>query len=173
MDAVIALPLIWGAYKGFKRGLIFEAAMLTGIVLGIYFGFKLSGWMSGLLSGMIDKNSILMPALSFLVIFGIIILIMIFLAKLLEGILKITSLNFFNKAGGALFGILKFALVLSVIFWLFKPFHEKYSWIDNHALNESLLYPAILNTGTFIQPVFTDIKEEFREHVGNSSAPKP
>lgn len=167
LDAVIAVPVLWGAYKGFRRGLIFEVAMLIGIILGIYLGFKLSGWMSELLSGMIDKDSMLMPVVSFFILFAIIILIMVFLAKLLEGILKITSLNLFNKIGGALFGIIKFALVLSIIFWLLKPFNEKYQWVEDKYLKQSMLYNSVLKTGTFLQPVFIDIKEEFREHMSS------
>ena len=42
LDFIIAIPLVWGAYKGFQRGFIFEIAMIIGLVLGLYLAFKMS-----------------------------------------------------------------------------------------------------------------------------------
>ena len=52
-----------------------------------------------------------LPYLTFFLVFILVIVLMILLAKLLEGILKTISLNVFNKIAGAVFGIIKFALV--------------------------------------------------------------
>ena len=40
LDALIIAPLLWGAYKGFQKGLIFEIAMILGLIIGVYLGFK-------------------------------------------------------------------------------------------------------------------------------------
>ena len=55
LDFIIAVPLLWGAWKGFQRGIIFEIAMLIGIILGLYLAFILliafaPGWLGTPLS---------------------------------------------------------------------------------------------------------------------------
>ncbi len=36
LDIGIAVPLVWGAYVGFKKGLVIELASLAALILGIY-----------------------------------------------------------------------------------------------------------------------------------------
>ena len=55
-DAIILLPLIYGAWKGFQKGLIYEVAMIIGLILGVYLGFKFSGLVFDLLSNLIDDE---------------------------------------------------------------------------------------------------------------------
>jgi len=42
LDIILAVPLLYGLYKGFTRGLIVEIASLVGLVLGIYGGVHFS-----------------------------------------------------------------------------------------------------------------------------------
>jgi uncharacterized membrane protein required for colicin V production len=95
-----------------------------------------------------------------------ILLVFVFYARLMEAVLKITSLNVFNKIAGAVLGIFKFAIAVSVIFWLIKPFEGNVNLIPEKSRKESLLYPYVLSTSSFITPVIQDVKEEFNENFG-------
>lgn len=167
LDVLIAIPLLWGAYKGFKRGLIFEIFMLVGLILGLYIAFKFSSLINGLVGKMVDANSAVIPYLSFIIVFAAILLIMILFAKLLENILKISSLNVLNQVAGAVLGIIKFALVVSVILWSFKSLEPHWNFINASTKKQSLLYEPVLKTSTFLTPAFQDIKEEFKDKVGS------
>jgi membrane protein required for colicin V production len=114
LDFILAVPLVWGAYKGYQRGIVFEIAMLIGVVLGLYLAFKVSSLFEGAVSKMLDAQGSTLQYLTFFIVFIAVVLIMILLAKFMEGILKIGNLNVFNKIAGAFFGMLKFALVVSV-----------------------------------------------------------
>lgn len=166
LDIIIALPLLWGAYRGFKRGLIFEIFMIVGMIIGLYIAFKFSNLLNGWVSKIVPADSAVIPYLSFIIVFAAILLIMIFLAKLLEKILSITSLNIFNQIAGAVLGIAKFALIVSVVLWLLKSLEPHWNFINDTTKKESLLYAPVLKTATFLTPAFQDIKEEFKEKVG-------
>jgi membrane protein required for colicin V production len=166
LDALIIAPLLWGAYQGFQKGLIYEVAMILGLVAGVYLGFKFSGLVYELLQKVISDEGQLLNYLSFFIVFGAIILIFIFYAKLVEAVLKITSLNLFNKLAGALFGILKFALAISVVFWLIRPMQESLNIIPEKSRNESLLYVHVLKIASSLAPAVKDVKDEFRENFG-------
>ncbi len=97
LDAIIIAPLIYGAYKGFQKGLIFEIAMIVGLIAGVYFGFKFSGLAYDFLQKLLPDEGHLLHYISFFVVVAVIVLIFIFYAKFMEAVLKIASLNVFNK----------------------------------------------------------------------------
>lgn len=165
-DAAIAVPLVFGAYKGWKRGLIFEIAMIAGLLIALYIGFKFSGMVSNLLNEHIKSIHGATPYISFLLIFGCVILSFVLLARLLEGILKLTALNLFNSIGGALFGILKFGLVLSVLFWLTRTLEPTLKIIPDDIKEGSLLYSPVLKVASSIHPLIQDVRNEFKDNLG-------
>jgi membrane protein required for colicin V production len=115
---------------------------------------------------MVAANSAVIPYLSFIIVVAGILLIMILFAKLLEKILKIADLNIINKIAGAVLGIIKFALVVSVILWSFKALEPHWNFINASTKKQSLLYEPVLKTASFLTPALQDIKEEFKEKVG-------
>ncbi|MFN5323717.1 MAG: CvpA family protein [Bacteroidota bacterium] len=169
-DAIICVPLLYGAYAGFKKGLIYEVAMILGLVVGIYLGFKCSDLIYGLLKKITDADAVVLHVVSFLVVVAAILLIFIFYARLMEAVLKITSLNVINKVAGAVLGIFKFAIAVSVVFWLLKPFEGKLDVIPEKSRNESLLYPYMLKSSSFITPVIQDVKDELNENLGGQES---
>lgn len=165
LDIIIVLLLIFGAFKGFKRGFVFEMAMIIGLITGIYLAFKFSDLIYSMLQKLLNDEGYLLHVVSFFIVFASIILVFIFFAKLMEVILKATALNIFNKLAGAILGVLKFAFVISVIFWLFLPLQSKAKLIPPKIMQESVLFPYILKTSSWIFPALDDIKEEFRDKL--------
>jgi membrane protein required for colicin V production len=165
LDLVIAIPLLWGAYKGFQRGIIYEIAMILGLIVGLYAAFKLSGWVQSLLVSVVSKDSAIPHWLSFAIVSGVIMLVFILYARLLEGVLKAADMNAVNKIFGTIFGMLKFALVVSVVLWMLKSLEPSINFINDQTKKESKLYEPVLKTATFINPAFQDIKNEFKENL--------
>lgn len=166
LDVIIAIPLLYGAWKGFQRGLIFEIAMIIGLILGFYIAFKFLHFFEKIVSKYISNSGNFLPYLTFFLVFILVIVLMILLAKLLEGILKITALNSFNKIAGAVFGIIKFALVLSFLLALLRPVDLRIGLINQQTKNESFLYSRVLNISHYLFPALQDVKKEFQHRVG-------
>ena len=100
LDILIALPIPWGLYKGWKRGIIFEIAMIIGLVLGLYVAIKFSGLFEGMVKKMTDSPERVLPWITFILVFILVLVVMILLAKFLEGILKIGKLSQINQLVG-------------------------------------------------------------------------
>lgn len=166
LDFIIAIPLVWGAYKGFQRGFIFEIAMIIGLVLGLYLAFKMSSLFEGLVAKFVDAQGSTLQYLTFFIVFVSVILIMVFLAKLLEGLLKIGNLNVFNKVAGAMFGILKFAIVVSVVFSVFRPIDAHLGLLSAKTKSSSILYQPVIHVTKFLFPALKDVQDEFGKRVG-------
>jgi membrane protein required for colicin V production len=162
-DIIILIPLLWGAWRGFQRGLIFEIAMIIGLLLGLYLAFKFSMLFEGLVSKHISSNGV--HYISFFLVFILVILIMVLLAKFLESILKAVKLNAFNKIAGAVFGILKYLLITSIILTLFRPVDEQLKLLKPEWKEESLFYAPVVKASQYIFPALNDVKEVFEKKL--------
>ena len=165
LDAIIAVPLLWGAYKGFQRGIIFEVAMIIGLVLGLYLAFKFSVYFEKIVANYITGSASFLPYISFFLVFVLVILAMVLLAKLLEGILKITSLNSFNKVAGAVFGLLKFGMVISILLTLFRPVDSRLNILKQDVKKESMLYFPVMNISQYIFPALDEMQKVYKEKL--------
>jgi uncharacterized membrane protein required for colicin V production len=65
--------------------------MILGLIIGVYLGFKFSGLVYKLLQEVIPDEGQLLNYLSFFIVFGAILLIFIFYARLMEAVLKIIT----------------------------------------------------------------------------------
>ena len=166
LDIVIFIPIIWGAYFGFRKGLIYMIAMIIGLVLGLYLAFKLDGWMSNLIHEHTASSSRFIPYVSFFIILSSVILILIFFAKLLEQILKTASLNTFNKVAGAFMGAAQYAFIVSIILFLLRNFEPAVTLLSPQVRDESFSYRYVKGFASMINPALESIKDEFEENVG-------
>ncbi len=172
LDFIIAVPLLWGAWKGFQRGLVFEICMIIGMLLGFYLAFKFSSIFEGLVSKYIHDSGNMLPYITFFIVFIAVVLIMVFLAKFLEGLLKIGSLTTVNKILGALFGLLKFGIAVSVILSLLRPVDARVGLLSAETKSHSKLYLPVMKTAHYIFPALQDVKEEFSKRVFNAAGAK-
>ena len=115
IDILIIIPLLWGAYKGFTKGLITEIASLLSLILGIYGAIKLSNYTSSFLIKTFDFTSEYLPVISFAITFIIIVILVHLISKLIDSMIKTASLGVVNRILGAVFGTAKFLLILGVV----------------------------------------------------------
>lgn len=178
-DIIIIIPLLWGAFKGFKKGLVVEVASIVALFLGIWGGVKFSSVSASYLGDMFSISEKLMPLISFAVTFILIVILVFTLAKLLQKVIKMVSLSTINKIAGALFGALKFALIISVILNLVNNINREIPFIEPEMEDSSLLYKPVSKLAVILVPglgeiniassVEDAIKEEAIEEIENTS----
>jgi membrane protein required for colicin V production len=159
LDVLILLPVSWGAYKGLKKGFIIEVAMMMALILGLMGGFKFADVASGYLSAAFNIKSSLLPFMSFLTVFVLIIISTILFAKMLEGAVKITALGPVNKIMGLLLGISKWVVILGTAIFFFTPFDVKFNILSEEKKNGSLLYKPAQDFAQTLVPTVEGIKK--------------
>ena len=112
IDLVILIPLLYGMYKGFTKGLILSLATLLGLFLGIYGGVKFSHITAQFLLRYFEID---VPLIAFSVTFLMLLVGVYLLGKILSKFIDVLALGFFNKVAGALFGVSKVVLILLVL----------------------------------------------------------
>lgn len=142
-DIIVVIPLIWGAYRGFMKGLIIELASLVALAFGVYGAIGFSDFTNQLLKENLGINSEYNALIAFAITFLAIVVAIFFLAKLLEKTISIASLSIVNKIAGSLFSVLKFALILSAIIYLVNSFDKKSVIFNKTIKDKSYLYEPI------------------------------
>jgi membrane protein required for colicin V production len=165
LDFFIAVPLLWGAYKGWQRGLIFELAMIIGFLLGLYIAFKTSSLFESAVGKFIDAEGATLYVITFVIVLVAVVLLLVVFAKFLEGLLKIGKLTPINQVAGAVFGLLKFALAVSVVLSVFRPVDAQLQLLSAKTKSGSMLYQPVLSVSGFVFPALKDVQQEFSKHV--------
>ncbi|HEY9117480.1 MAG TPA: CvpA family protein, partial [Roseivirga sp.] len=133
----------FGAVLGFKKGLLLEIFGVLAFVLAIIGGFKLMEVGMVYLSEYFEDFDQLLPFISFIIIFLAIILLVNMLGKLLKKVVDMTLLGGFDKFAGAILGLVKWAIGVSILLWLVNNFG-----IELPGQNEDLvLYPFLTELG--------------------------
>ena len=163
-DLVILIPLVWGLYRGFRKGFVIEAASLVSLLLATWGGIKFSRYMSELLTVEYGFETQYLPVISFLIIFlGTIIIVFLF-ARLLERFLKLTMMSTLNKISGAVFCSLKYALIVSILLFTLNAFTEENSIIPEEIKADSYFYPVLSAIPITLLPALKDQVIDLKEN---------
>ena len=158
IDIIICIPLLWGLYKGFSKGLIIEAASIIAFGLAVCGGIKFSDILSSFFHNSLEWTSKYIPIISFAVIFLGILVLIYSVAKLLERFIKAGGLSFLNKISGAAFGVLKFGLILSVLIFVLEAIEKNIRLIPAETKQKSLLYEPVGKIAPIIIPGLMESK---------------
>ena len=152
IDIIILIPILWFGYKGFTKGFVIEIASFAALLLGIYGGLKLSGWVSGYLSQWFEIKSDYLPLISFSITFLLIVLVVFLIARGVDKLVKSAALSLPNRLAGALLGAAKIFVIIGVVLLLLNKYDKGGEFIKEEVRNNSLLYVPMTELVVKIYP---------------------
>jgi len=136
IDLIATLLILYGFYIGYSRGIIKTIFALVSIMIGILAALKLSPYMIDLLQGIFKFHPGLTFIVGFALTFILVLIVIRFLGKKLEDILKFAQINFINKVlGGGVMAIL-FLVFYSYTLWGI----DSLSLLSQNSKNTSMSY---------------------------------
>jgi membrane protein required for colicin V production len=163
-DIVLIILLLLGAWSGYRKGFVMALFSLAAFILGIIGAFRLMGNGVAWLATKIDADPKLLPYLSFIILFILIVIAVRLLGSLLQASISKTLLGEADQILGAVLGILRYAFMISVLIWIFTSLHIHLpeDWRKN-----SFLLPTIEKTAPFIAEkagaLFPSVEDLFKE----------
>lgn len=124
---LLLLPMV-GLIKGMLNGAVKELMGFAVIFLGITGVMKFSHYSIELLKDAVSEKWLVFTAYLFTLL--IIMLIIWLVARFVEKIIKSVGLNFLNRILGALIGMSKWAIILSVVVYMFYKLNERFDWLN-------------------------------------------
>ena len=160
LDILLAVPMIWGLYKGLTSGFIMEAARLVALIAGVSLAVTFVYEVSEYLYRNTELTNEFLPIISFAVIFvGVVLLVHLF-AKAIEKLAKAIALGWANKAAGALFGVFRMTFMLSIVIMMLTRFEFLDKFNRGETAKQSVLYPLVTDLVPTIIPEINKIRKD-------------
>lgn len=150
LDIFIIAPIVLGFVFGLFKGLIKELISLAAIVLGIFGAKFFEPKVSQLLLSAFDIQPGIARAVSYLLLFIAIVVLLLIVANILDKLFSAIALGGLNKFLGGLFGALKFALIVSVFLNVFETFNSRFGFVKEETKKESLVYGSMIKFGPIL-----------------------
>lgn len=158
LDIILAIPLCYFIYKGWRRGFIFELAALFGIIIGCWAAVHLSTWVAEMLN-LEGEGSVLF---AFFITFIAVMVGAYFLGKAIEGFIKMVKADLLNKFLGALIGMVKCLCVLSILLNFILLVDRHHIIITPKVQQESKLYKPTYTIGNKLTATLKSYIQEIR-----------
>lgn len=155
IDIIILLFLLFGAFRGFSKGLVIEVATLAGLILGVYISIRYSSYTEGILRDFMNITSEYISYIALAVTFIVVVVGVYILGKLLTKLVDIISLGLVNKLLGTLFGVAKYFIIVCVLLMIVDALNEKFQFISEETIQKSLLFQPFLN---FAEKIYNSIR---------------
>lgn len=150
LDIIILIPLLLWARQGYNKGFIISAASLLALILGLYFAFFFSDFTATKLTEYFTIDRDYLAIISFIVTFVVVVIAVVLVGNILQKFIDVLMLGFLNKAAGAVFGVLKGALYLSILIWLINFIDPSQNLIKQKYREGSLLFGPVESFGPLL-----------------------
>ncbi len=154
IDIIIAALLLFGFVRGLIKGLFVELASLLSLVLGIYGAIHFSDFVAVYLKNYVEWEEQYISIGAFAITFIVIVVVIALIGKLFTKIANLIALGILNKLLGGVFGLLKYALICSVILLVFDKVNSIFPMDDKLNTKEAILYQPVKNLAPSI---FSDL----------------
>ena len=169
LDVILLIALLIGAFRGFQKGLLIEIVGIAALVLAVVGGFKLLHEGIAFLNAYFGNLSHLIPYIAFILIFIVILVLITMLGRTIKRALDLTLLGSLDNLAGAILGVFKWAIAISIFLWLTQMVGFR---LPEETRQTSLIYPFIEPLGpktievisSFI-PYTSDLLQTIRELI--------
>ncbi|MCU0341706.1 MAG: CvpA family protein [Spirosomaceae bacterium] len=155
LDLLMLIPLAWGAFNGYRKGLLIEIVGVAAFVLALIVGFKFLRFGTDLLAPYLtaELTRRFLPLIGFSVIFFPTVFMVNRLGYSLRGMLRYTLLGTLDSVAGAAVGVFTWVFGISVFFWLLSTVGIA---IPPKYRQESFLYEYVVPIAPQIISVISD-----------------
>lgn len=155
IDIVILLLLLYGAFRGFSKGLIIEMATLAGLVLGVFVAIRYSAYTEEFLHDFFNITSRYLSYIALALTFILVVICVYLLGKILTRLMEMIALGFLNKLLGLVLGMLKYFVIVCVLLLMVDTLNDKFHFISEETRQKSLFFYPFLN---FAQQMYNMIR---------------
>lgn len=162
LDIVLLVLLGFAAVSGFFKGLITMLTSLLALVLGVWATMKFSHIVGGFIQEHLSLGGNYITILSFVLTFILVVFGVQSLGKIVASLAESISLGFIDKILGAVFGVLKCAFILSVLFAVINGFELTRTIISDETKANSFVYNKI---APLAPKIFSQLDFNLSEHL--------
>lgn len=170
VDIILLVPIAWGAWKGFKKGLIIELFTLLALLVGIYAAINFSDFTAEKINGSIEMEDKYLPVVSFTLTFLVVGALIFFAGKMVEKMVQVVNLSTVNKLLGLFLGAVKMIYTLSVLIILVETYDERGDFIPTDVKEESIMYSPVKHIAIYTIPAVDESRIWLKNNMKSDSS---
>lgn len=150
----IILLVIWAVaiIEGLSKGLIKQIFGILALILACYCSFKFSGFAAVKITEWFNWSGEGLQVVAFIVTFIVVLLVVSLAGRLIDEVAKAAFLGWINRLLGAVFGWIKWNLILVILLYILGLIDGILSFLPKEKIEESLLYPVVEKFSTVLLP---------------------
>ena len=160
LDIALGALILFGLVRGLMKGLFVEVASIVALILGIYGAIHFSNFVAEFLESRVSWDEQYINITAFAITFILIVIAIAMAGKALTKLADFASLGILNKLLGAVFGALKVGLILSIILIVFNKMNSSIPLIEEHEIEDSILYNPVKSIAPLIFPSIINKQEK-------------
>ncbi len=166
IDLILIILLIAAAIRGFVKGFFVEFASVAALILGILCVMMFSVYFRNWLSGVVSWRPEAIKVVAFLIIFISVVVVVHLIANALEKFVRAIAMGILSRLGGAVFGVIKTAFILSFLMYVVARI-EAYdvTIIPKVPKSGSKYYAPIEKLAPNLFPFLREEKEEIQKEL--------
>lgn len=146
LDVIVIIPVLWGAFKGLKNGLISEVSSIIALILGIWAAINCSDFVAGYLKEYTSISEENQQIVAFAVTFIIVLLLCYLLSRILIKVCKSIKILWLDKLMGIMFGMSKYIIVIAFLFFVANSLIKSYATKPIEVCENSLFFKPMAET---------------------------
>lgn len=152
IDWIIFILIGIGMVKGLTDGLVRQLVSLAGIILGTWVAIHYADFTAKFLLRVYDFPVYIWKPLSFFIPFIAMLIAANLLATIFQKVLSGIGLGPLNHVAGAVFGGIKFVLIISIALNLFQQLDSSNRVVKSTTKSNSISFYPVLKVSTTIFP---------------------
>lgn len=165
LDLLLLVPLVYGGVRGLYNGLVKTLGSFIGLVISVLVAYLYADALSEIIIQLFVLTVEQSYIASYVILLLVSLLVCTLIIKALDGLVSFVSLGWVNKLLGAIFGVLKYAVFLSLIINLVEIVDEHYKKTpsDTDARTNSVVYQTVKSVVPSLMPYihfYNDAKNE-------------
>ena len=152
IDLIVIAAVAYGVIRGIMKGFILQISSFIGVFVAIFIAHICYIGFSEYVRMWFNLDLQYAKPVAFAVIFLVVVLICHLIAILIDKFLKIIALSWLNRISGAIFGLLKMLIILSIIFNVMFSFGEKTTIFPKKAVEKSIFFLPVKGIASVFMP---------------------
>ena len=157
LDIILLVCFVPAIITGISKGLIEQPVSLASLFVGVWAAFRFSTliaqWLNTFLQ--VDQKIVNIAAFALTVILAVLLLTL--LGKLITKTLKLAALGWANRLLGLVFALLKAALIIGLLIFIFDPINAKFNLVKPEILDGSVIYTTLHDLSMKVFPYLKEL----------------
>src|SRR5258706_6028503 len=172
LDLIFTINLVLAIVKGYRRGLIVGVFSFVAIIIGLAAAIKMSAIVAVYIGKSVNASKEWLLIISFVLVFLIVVLLVRWIANIIQRSVEIAMLGWVNRLGG----VILYAAISLIVFSILIFYAEQIHLLRQQTIDSSLTYafiqpwgPKTINACASVIPVFKNMFTELKDFFDSIS----